>query len=237
MVKTVVIIPALNPLNSLIDYVKNIQKFDIEGVIIINDGSDEKYQVVFDELRKLDDCIVLDHEQNKGKGRALKTGFQYVIKNLTHVKSVLTVGAHGQHKLDDVQQILHNATIFSDGIILGVRNFHSKDVPLSSSIGNRAASMLFSLLFHKRLLDTQTGLRYITKQQLYWLVKVPGESFSYDTNMLVEAIKRNIPIYEIPIGHIKLKKNSIMFYDEIANTHKLLQQMLITYSKNRKHHG
>ncbi len=237
MAKTVVIIPALNPLNSLIDYVKNILKFDIEKVILINDGSDEKYQAVFNELRKLDNCIVLDHEENKGKGRTLKTGFQYVLKHFTDVKFVITVGAHGQHKLNDVQQILQHVKIFSDGIILGVRNFHSREVPLSSSIGNRAASILFRLLFHKRILDTQTGLRCIPKQFLYWLVKVPGESFNYDTNMLVEAIKRNVPIYEIPIGSIKLKKNSIMFYDEITNTHKLLQQLLITYSKNRKHHN
>lgn len=239
MVKTkiVVIIPALNPLNALIGYVKNMLKFNIEKVIIINDGSDEKYQVVFDELRKLDGCIVLTHQKNKGKGRALKTGFQYVITYIKHVNFVITVGAHGQHKLDDVQRILQNAAIFSDGIILGVRSFNSKDMPLTSSIGNRTASILFSLLFHKRLLDTQTGLRCIPKQQLYWCIKVPGESFSYDTNMLVEAIKRNIPIYEIPIGRLKLKKNSIMFYDEIINTHKLLQQMLITYSKNRKHHN
>lgn len=235
MVRIVVVIPALNPLNTLIDYVKNILKFDIERVLIINDGSDEKYQVVFDELRKLDGCIILAHEENKGKGRSLKTGFYYVLKYLKHVNFIITVGAHGQHKLDDVQRILQNAAIFSDGIILGVRNFHTKDVPLASSIGNRTASMLFKLLFHKRLLDTQTGLRCIPKQQLYWLMKVAGESFSYDTNMLVEAIKRDIPIYEIPIGDIKLKKNSIMFYDEIINTRKLFQQMFITYSKNRKH--
>ncbi|PKC51098.1 hypothetical protein RhiirA1_484557, partial [Rhizophagus irregularis] len=38
--------------------------------------------------------------------------------------------------------------------------------------------------------------------------------------MLVEAIKRKVPIYEIPIGHLQYKKNSIIQYDEITNMNK-----------------
>lgn len=236
MESTVVIIPALNPLKSLVEYVNKLKQLEIVKVIVINDGSDEKYKEVFNELRQLDDCIILEHHKNLGKGRALKTGFEYVIKHLKKTKFVITVGAHGQHKLQDVEQILHNESVFSDGIILGVRNFKSKDVPLGSSVGNRTASMLFKILFHKRLLDTQTGLRCLPIHSLYWLVNVPGETFSYDTNMLVEAINRKVPIYEIPIGRIEFKKNSVIYYDEIMDTHKVIQQIYKTYTKNRKHY-
>lgn len=235
MVRIAVIIPAFNPLPALIDYVKHIQKLDIEEVIVVNDGSDEKYNVIFDELKKFNSINIIEHEKNSGKGRALKTGFQYVMNHLKNIDTVITVGAHGQHKIRDVQLIIHNASVFSNGIILGVRNFHSEDLPLTSRIGNRAASILFSLLFHKRLLDTQTGLRCIPKNMLFWLLRVPRESFSYDTNMLVEAINRKLPIYEIPIGHMRIKKNSIIHYDEIINSQRLIQQMFTTYKKSRDH--
>ncbi|KGR89760.1 dolichyl-phosphate mannose synthase [Ureibacillus massiliensis 4400831 = CIP 108448 = CCUG 49529] len=233
MDKVIAVIPALNPLNSLIPFVEEVLQMDFEKVIIINDGSDRKYQQVFSELKQIKDCIVIEHPQNFGKGKALKTGFHYVLKYFPYTKGIITMGAYCQHKTTDVSLILHKAKVFSNGIILGVRNFKSKDIPISKYFGNQAASLLFQLLFHKRILDTQTGLRYIPKQELYWLIKVPGNSFSFDTNMLVEAIKRKVPIYEIPIGHLQYKKNSIIQYDEITNMNKVIQQLILLYSKNK----
>lgn len=234
MTRTIVIIPALNPLPMLVDYVEKLLKLDIKKIIVVNDGSDIKYCKVFEGISKFEECIVLTHDENKGKGRAIKTGFEYVLKKFPQANYVLTVGAHGQHEIEDVQLILHNLKIFSNGIILGVRDFHSKDIPVINSIGNKAAILLFNLLFHKRILDTQTGLRCIPIKELSWLLKVPGESYDYDFNMLIEAIERKVPIYEIPIGNVKVKKNSIMDYDEIINAKKIFQQIISSFTKYHK---
>jgi len=103
-----------------------------------------------------------------------------------------------------------------------------------NTIGQQAASWLFQLLFHRRILDTQTGLRSIPTKELPWLMKVPGNSYDYDINMLVEAIKRKIPIYEIPIGRAKIKKNSIIHYDEIVSTQKIIHQIIANFTKYNK---
>lgn len=84
----------------------------------------------------------------------------------------LTVGAHGQHTLQDVKLVLTMTKVFSEGIVLGVRNFHSADSTFLSYWGNRATSLFFELLYHKKLMDTQTGLRYISINELPWLIKV-----------------------------------------------------------------
>ena len=73
------------------------------------------------------------------------------------------------------------------------------------------------------------------KSELVWLRKVSGEHFDFDTNMLVEALHREVPIYEIPIGYAKLKKNSIMNYDEIISAKKMLQQIWTTFLKSKSH--
>lgn len=234
MKKTVVIIPALNPLNVLTRYVERLLTLNISRIIVVNDGSDSKYSSIFEQLKKINHCIVLEHKVNKGKGRAVKTGLLYVIHQLQQTDFVITVGAHRQHQIEDVEQLLYSAKVFSDGIILGVRSFKSRDVTFQSTIGNKAVSLLFNLLFRRRLLDTQTGLRCISKQHLSWLVNVPGESFSYDTNMLVEAINRKVPIYEVPIGRLTVKKNTIMYYDEIMNMKRVIQQILKNYTNMRK---
>ena len=190
----IIVIPALNPLPTILQFVEKLRNLPIEKIIIVNDSSDNKYMDTFEKLHNLTDCMVLEHEKNLGKGRALKTGFDYIVKHHFNAKGIVTVGAHGQHSILDVKQIIASTKIFSDGIILGVRDFKSKELPISTFIENRAVSMLFELFFHKRLLDTQTGLRYIPKHELLWLRKIPGESFDYDLTMLVVAIKRKITL-------------------------------------------
>ncbi|MEK4423615.1 glycosyltransferase family 2 protein [Solibacillus sp. FSL K6-1523] len=231
MEPVIVLIPALNPLPTIIEFVEKLEKLAIEKIIIINDGSDEKYKKTFETLHNKGH-VVLTHEQNFGKGRAIKTGLHYLLNSSFHSKGIVTVGAHGQHSVLDVEQIIMSTKIFSDGIILGVREFKNSDYSVLHQLQNRANSMLFELFFHKRLLDIQTGLRYIPRQHLAWLYQVKGETFNFDTNMLVEAIQRNAQLYEVPIGHAKLRKNSVIYYDEVIHPAKILQQLCASFRGN-----
>ena len=86
-------------------------------------------------------------------------------------------------------------------------------------------------------MDTQTGLRYISINELPWLIKVKGERYDYDTNMLIAALKRKCPIFEVEIGQLRIKKNSIIQYDEITNAGTIITRMLMNYLKPRNSNG
>ena len=86
-------------------------------------------------------------------------------------------------------------------------------------------------------MDTQTGLRYISINELPWLMKVKGERYDYDTNMLIAALKRKCPIFEVEIGQLRIKKNSIIQYDEITNAGTIITRMLMNYLKPRNSNG
>ena len=233
MNKIAAIIPAFNPQQSFVLFVQRLFTLDIAQIIIVNDGSDEKYEMIFEELAMLENCHVIHHDQNYGKGHTLKTAFTYMLARRENYQGILTVGAHGQHSLQDVKLVLTMTKVFSEGIVLGVRNFHSPDSTLSTYWGNRAMSLFFEALFHRKLLDTQTGLRYIAMNELPWLLDVKGEHFDYDTNMLVVALKRKCPIFEVEMGTLRLKKNSVIHYDEIINAREIIVQMLTDYLKQR----
>ena len=233
MEQVIVMIPALNPLPALLQFVRKLRALQIANIIVINDGSEEKYNGLFEQLQQ-EGCEVLAHDKNLGKGRALKTGMEYILKSRLQAKGIITVGAHGQHSVLDVEQVLSSTKIFSDGIILGIRDFKDSDYPFISKLQNLAYSMMFELLIRKRLLDIQTGLRYIPRGHLPWLCKVKGESYHYDTNMLIEAIRRKVPVYEVPIGHAKLRKNSIIYYDEVLNPTKIFQQLWLNFLHKRQ---
>lgn len=227
------IIPAFNPQSSLITYVHQLLTTTISQIIIVNDGSDDKYANIFEELKSINCCRVLEHDKNIGKGGALKTAFSYIWSQKSQFQGVITVGAHNQHTVQDVKLVLTMTKVFSEGIVLGVRNFHSSDSTLLSYWGNRATSLFFELLYHKKLMDTQTGLRYISIKELPWLLRVKGARYDYDTNMLVAALKRKCPIFEVEIGQLRIKKNTIIQYDEIINAGTIITKMLMNYLKPR----
>ena len=102
----VVIIPSLNPdekLNMVVDGAIN------EGfthLVLVNDGSDENHVARFEEAAKHPEVTVLTHEVNKGKGRALKTAFEYILENLPDMAGAITVDGDNQHTPKDTLYIL-----------------------------------------------------------------------------------------------------------------------------------
>ena len=78
-----IIIPAYEPDQRLLSLLHEFEKYGIEPVILVNDGSGDTYQSIFDEAEKLitaNGGCVLTHPCNMGKGRALKTAFSYVLE-------------------------------------------------------------------------------------------------------------------------------------------------------------
>jgi hypothetical protein len=48
---------------------------------------------------------VLRHAVNLGKGRALKTGFNFILGRFPHLMGVVTPDADGQHRVEDVVRV------------------------------------------------------------------------------------------------------------------------------------
>ncbi len=104
---------------------------------------------------------MLQHSINLGKGRALKTDFNYIIDEYPENDGVITVDADGQHRLDDIIKIAEQLMPHSRKLILGCRSFSKKN-PLRSKLGNYITKVLFNFLINKKISDTQTGLRGIS---------------------------------------------------------------------------
>ena len=89
-----ILIPAYQPDEKLTDVVASLLKLCDAPVIIVNDGSRAACLPVFDALARLAHVIVLTHEVNQGKGRALKTAITYCL-NQGDIDGCVTVDADG----------------------------------------------------------------------------------------------------------------------------------------------
>jgi glycosyltransferase involved in cell wall biosynthesis len=225
MINCAVIIPVLNPTESLIEYVKTLAN-DVQQIIVINDGSKQELVYIFTELTNISRCTVLTHEINKGKGRALKTAFQYFLTDHSELNGVITADADGQHSIPDVVKLAEELSNTEEEIILGVRDFSQSHVPVRSYIGNRITSSLFQLFYGGRLEDTQTGLRGIPNKVLSQIVELKGERYEYEMNMLIFAKKRSLQLREIPIQTLYFDNNAGSHYNSVLDSMKVFIKLI-----------
>ena len=131
--KVSVIIPSLNPDNKLIQVVDALVAKGFDDIILVNDGSDKAHMQPFLQLKEYRQCTVLTHEINRGKGRGLKTAFDYCIANRPDIDGVVTVDGDNQHKAEDILNCCNKMIECKDKVILGVRDFSGDDVPPKSN--------------------------------------------------------------------------------------------------------
>ena len=141
--------------------------------LIVNDGSSPECETYFKTAEETYHCKVLKHEENKGKGRALKTAFSYLLKE-KECSYAVTIDADGQHEPEDVLRCVLAAKEpeHRGSIIFGCRNFDEPHVPGKSRLGNKSMCMLMRFTCGMKLSDTQTGLRVFPKEYFLSLIHI-----------------------------------------------------------------
>jgi glycosyltransferase involved in cell wall biosynthesis len=215
--KPVIIIPTLNPDERLVNLVEKLQKGD-NPIVIINDGSKEECNEIFETLTSRFQCDIFEHEKNRGKGAAIKTGIVYADQVYPESCGFVTADGDGQHAAEDILKVAEALEKSHDSLILGSRDFSERDVPFKSRWGNRITSFVFKLSMGKECPDTQTGLRGIPKKLKEICLSVPGNRFEYEMNMLLKFVGHNIPLMQVPITTIYLENNKSSHFNPVKDS-------------------
>ena len=233
MKKPVIIIPAFNPDGPvLLDLVRQVSDFDIEQLIVVNDGSRSDCDDTFMAIETVERATVLYHRDNQGKGAALKTAFKYVLNSKLSGLSVVTMDADGQHHPEDVARVLKRSLLNPDSFILGVRRF-SSHVPLRSLFGNKITHLLFRGLTGHSVSDTQTGLRAIPFKQLEKIVRLDSARYAYELEMLLTMVQQEADLIEVPIQTIYENNNATSSFRPIADSILVYRTMMQWWLKSR----
>ena len=217
--KLIILIPSYEPDEKLIKLVDELLKEKIE-TIVVDDGSGKKYKNIFSKLK----TKVISYDVNKGKGYALKTGFEYIDKNYKNF-IIVTVDSDGQHKIKDAKKLYNYVLENKNTLALGMRK-RTKKVPLRSRIGNSITRFVYYISTGIHIYDTQTGLRAFSNELIDYMLKIPGDRFEYEMNMLLYASKNNINIHEIEIETIYFKDNNKKsHFDTVKDSYKVYKEI------------
>jgi glycosyltransferase involved in cell wall biosynthesis len=192
--KICVIVPTYNNDKTIIRVLDKIAKYAYD-IIVVNDGSTDNTKELLSNY-KTTNIITLNHNRNKGKGKALKTGLSKAIT--LGFKYAITIDADGQHYPEDICRFIEKNEQYPDAIIIGSRNLQQENMPKKNTFANKFSNFWFFMQTGCRLSDTQTGFR------LYPLTSIKGlniltSRYEAELELLVFSLWSGIEIYSVPI--------------------------------------
>lgn len=191
MTSVAVLMPAYNEEVSIASMILLSSEYADE-VVVIDDGSTDRTS----EISKTMGATVLQHNMNKGKGVALKSGFDYA-KNFD---IIVTIDADGQHNPSEIPLLIQPILDGKADIVNGSRylNGHDQDTPKYRRVGQTILDSATNMASGVKITDTQSGFRAFSSESISCF-KFNPEGFGIESDMLVEAAKSNQRIVEVEI--------------------------------------
>jgi 5-formyltetrahydrofolate cyclo-ligase len=198
-----ILIAAYNEEKYIEEVLKNCIKTELD-TIIVDDGSVDSTAAIIERLIKIHakkepQIFLLKHEKNMGKGQALKTGFNFSLKN--NYSGVITLDADGQHDTAETIDFIRKVESERPDIIVGSRLGSTKDMPFIRLATNVFTSWLISVIASKKIADVQSGFRYIGKRVIE-NIKLETGNFDTEPELLLKASWMDYKIINIPISTI-----------------------------------
>ena len=215
-----VVVPTLDPDKKIMkDFIDKLHK-EFTNILVVNDGCNKSYNSFFNSLEN-EGIIVLKHYKNLGKGRGLKTAFNYILNNYPKCTGCVSADSDGQHSISDIKKCAESLIKNPNKMILGVRDFDNDNVPARSKFGNKITRGVFKLFIGLDITDTQTGLRGFSRELMTKLLDCKGERYEYETEMLIRCKIDNIPLKEEVIETIYIDSNAGSHFNPIKDSIKI----------------
>lgn len=212
----VVLIPVYDPNEEIMDnFVKKLSK-SFKNIVFVNDGSGKHHDKFMNSIEKK--YPMIKHYINFGKGRGLKNGINYILNNYKDARVIVTADCDGQHSVRDIKKVADAALENQDSLVLGVRDFDSKNVPTRSKFGNVITRNVLYTFVGSKVSDTQTGLRAASFDVAKNFLATEGERYEYETNVLIEAKEKDIPICEVIIDTIYINENETSHFNPVKDS-------------------
>ena len=186
-VKIAGLIPTKDNHQTIADVIKRSFNY-IDTLVVIDDGSKDNSG----ELAREAGAIVLTHSINRGKGKALLTGFQHLHKEgYTHA---LCIDADGQHLPEEIPRFKEAIHYDPKAIHLGVRDMSK--APSNSTFGRRFSNFWVWVETGYRVGDSQSGYRAYPIKPIMAL-NLKGNRYDMEVEVLVKAIWKGIAVRDL----------------------------------------
>jgi len=190
--EVVAVIPAYNEARFIGSVVLQTRAL-VDQVIVVDDGSTDGTG----EIARAAGAIVVRHEQNQGKGKALRTGLNEARR--LRPRAVVLLDGDGQHLPAEIPSLLAPIRAGEADMVVGTRYLNgSSRVPLARVWGHRFFNLLTNHTSGVHLTDSQNGFRAFSGRVLDSL-KFHSNGFSVESEMQMLARQHGWRVKEVPV--------------------------------------
>jgi glycosyltransferase involved in cell wall biosynthesis len=189
-----VILPAYNEEISIGSMV-HLTRLYTDNVIVVDDGSSDRTA----EVARKAGAEVIVHKVNKGKGSALKTGFETAVTRGANI--IVTMDSDGQHNPAEIPKLVAPIIAGEAEMVNGSRylNGLEKNTPVYRRIGQNILDRFTNIHSGLKITDSQSGFRAFAASTIEKF-RFNAQGMAIESEMLADAGNAGIRIKEVEIG-------------------------------------
>jgi len=195
-----VIIPCYNEKNticSIVDAVLNSPYKNKEIIIVDDFSTDGTRDILEKEIKPLVDKIIY-HGSNKGKGAALRTGF-----NESTGDVVIVQDADLEYDPNEYHLLMKPIVEGKADVVYGSRFIGSEPhrvVYFWHMVGNKFLTLISNMFTNINLTDMETCYKMF-KKEVIKSIKIEEERFGFEPEITAKIAKKGYRIYEVGISY------------------------------------
>ena len=174
------------------------QPFEME-LILVDDGSRDSSRKIMSELSAEHPQVrCIYHEQNKGKGGALSTGFKEVTGDIVVIQD-----ADLEYDPADYAQLLKPIREGHAKVVYGSRFLRTPERRVHAfwhTMGNRLLTLVSNMFTDLHLTDMETCYKAFTLDVARRL-DIQSRTFAVEPEMTAKIAKMRVEVYEVPISY------------------------------------
>ena len=198
--KISVVIPVYNEAATIAQLIERVNAVNIsKEIIVVDDGSTDGTRQRLEALEKTcDNLRVLIQPRNRGKGAALRLGFEHATGDY-----VLVQDADLEYDPSDYPVLLKPLIDGKADVVYGSRFLTTKEHRVLffwHSIGNQLLTLISNMFTNLNLTDMETGYK-VFKREVIQAIKLEQNRFGFEPEVTVKIARMKLRIYEVGISY------------------------------------
>lgn len=193
-----IVIPCYNEKDNIIKILDKVDASPIPNkeIIVVDDCSTDGTRDILESQVKQRVAQVVYHEQNGGKGAALKTGFAHATGDI-----VIIQDADLEYDPMEYADVIAPIVKGKAKVVYGSRFKEAKAKGyLANRMANKFLTMLSNIFTHQKLTDMETCYKAF-RRDIIQQIDIEEKRFGFEPEITAKISDMRIRIHEVPISY------------------------------------